>query len=134
MAVAARKENDSGPSVRAAIRPEWNPQIGDALNEMLKSEDISHTAAWQDLQGLSSDTQIDAIYAIPESAVYQGSRFVAPAIISVTLNYGSKNNHTSMTDSFPAEIKFRLVNKKDAKINHEIAIEEITVDTRSFYE
>ena len=134
MAVAARKENSSGPSVRAAMRPEWDLRIGDALNELLRSGDFSHTDAWHNLQELSSNTQVDAIYAISESAVYQSGRFVAPAIINVTLNYGGVSDHTSMADSFPAEIKFRISNTKSAQESPAISIEDITVDTRSFYE
>ena len=134
MAIAAKKNRNSGPSVRAAMRPEWNGGLGDVLNDMLLKEDITNTAAWLDLQAMSNNTEIDGIYVISESAVFQGNHFIAPAVINVTLNYGGKNDQTSMTDSFPAEIKFRINITNTARKSGEISIEDITVDTRSFYE
>jgi Predicted pPIWI-associating nuclease len=133
MTSLAKKSRDLGPSVRASFRPEWRNSLVSELEDAVKRIDIGSTEAGRELDSLSSHTEIDGIYAMPESAVYQGGRFFAPASISVTLNYGGKTDAERMTDTFPAEIEFHIEGSKGIAGEGKIVIDGITVDTRSFF-
>lgn len=120
-----------GPTVRASTRHEWDQRISEKLQAAVEGYDLASTHDWQPLEDLSTNTQLDEIYVLPESAIYRSGKFFSPATVGVTLNYGGKRDSTSMSDSYPAEVEFTIDGSgNDAKIT----IERIIVDTRSFYE
>lgn len=121
----------SGNAVRATSRAEWNSRISDQLQNAVEEYDIASTDDWQPLDEISTRTEIEEIYVMPESTVFRDGKFFAPATVSVTLNYGGKRDSTSMSDSYPAEVEFTIEGNDD---NAKIKIERIVVDTRSFYE
>ena len=130
VAIAARKSRDSTPSMRASGRSEWTDAVVAQLEEAVDKYDFSEARAWDELQALSSNTQIDGIYPFAESAVFQHGRFKVPATIAVTLNYGGKADPVSMTDSFPAEIEIEILASEKAD---QVVVRDISVDTSSFY-
>jgi Predicted pPIWI-associating nuclease len=130
VAIAAKKSNEGTPSMRASSRPEWTNAVIALLETAVDQYDLSRASAWDELQALSSNTQIDGIYPFAESAVFQHGRFKIPATIGVTLNYGGKADAVSMTDSFPAEIEIEILRPEKTV---EVVIRDISVDTSSFY-
>ena len=118
-------------SVRASARAEWKPGIEEKLQAAVDDFDFVSTDDWQDLDELSTKTELGEVYVLPESAVYRDGKFFAPATVSVTLNYGGRRDTTSMSDSYPAEVEFTI--NEDAP-DPDIRIVRIVVDTHSFYE
>ena len=116
--------------MRASGRPEWTNAVVAQLEAAVDEYDLSGASAWDELQALSSNTQIDGIYPFAESAVFEHGRFKVPATIGVTLNYGGKSDAVSMTDSFPAEIEIEILRLEKTV---EVVVRDITVDTSSFY-
>ncbi len=81
-----------------------------------------------DVSELSSNTIFEGLEISPDAIFKSGAEgFEASGIVYVELNYGGTRDPVSMPDSYPAVVKGTYGNGK-------AEIEEIDVDTSSFYE
>ena len=111
------------------LKPIENVRKRDAIIEAIEKYDVSETAAWDKLDRLSTHTDFDELDAVPEGIFESTSNdFEVVATVFVTLNYGGRKEQ-SMSDSYPAYVKGTYDEATQAA-----SIEEVVVDTSSFYE
>jgi predicted pPIWI-associating nuclease len=95
----------------------------------LNRDELEEYGAWSDLDELSSETTFEGIEPHPDGIFEtEKNHFEAIATVYVTLNYGSRKDRASMSDSYPARVAGTVAKKSDVKID------SITVDTSSFYQ
>lgn len=100
-----------------------------AIAEAIESLDPSAMGAWNDLDALSTHTELDGVDVIERSVKWSGKRFEAQAVVYVGLHYGKDDDEGfSTSDSFPGSVTGHV----DA--NDNIVIDAFSVDTSSFYE
>jgi len=94
----------------------------------LDLDQVERLGGWGPLKEISSATIFDGLEGSP-SGVFQTENggFEVSATAYVTLQYGGRSDHTSMSDSYPAVVKGRFDGGKPV-------IERIEVDNSSFYE
>lgn len=118
------------PSVdRPRLRPLEDAERRQAIIEAISNYELSMSSAWSDLDELSSHTIVEEFEANPDGIFETADDgFEAEATVYVTLNYGSRRDAASMTDSFPAHVR--------GHVNDEggVVIENVEVDTSSFFE
>jgi hypothetical protein len=108
-------KQDNHEKVRAVI---------DAVREF----DLSESAAWSDLDVLSTQTTVDGIEVDPEGVIIEnGNRFRGIANVYVALRYGSGPDSFETSDGFLGTFRGHL--EKDGVP----VIEEFTVDTAPFF-
>jgi hypothetical protein len=101
----------------------------DAVMDAVSSVELSETAAWSDLDSLSSHTSVDDIEAVPEGIFEAGDNgFEAVATVYVDLNYGGRKDSFSTSDSLPAQVQGHF--EPDGRA----IVDSVSVDTSSFYE
>jgi hypothetical protein len=106
-------------------KPEWI----DAVMNAISAVDLRTYRAWSDLTALSSNTHVREIQAIPEGIFQRGEQsFTAVATVYVDLNNNEGKDDFSTTDSFPAEVEGHFESRNRA------VVDEVSVDTTSFYE
>ena len=100
----------------------------DAVMDAVSSVELTETAAWSDLDSLSTHTHIVDIDAVPEWIFrVGGDGFTAVATVYVDLNYGDRDDAFSTPDSFPAEVKGHF------DPNGKAIVDAVSIDTSSFY-
>ena len=97
-----------------------------AAIDSLTVDDFRQLGIWQDLDELSSRTEFEAIGADEASVVLAGERFEAVADLYVLLHYGTGDDEESLSDTYLATIRGKA-------IGNTVDIDEISVDTSSFY-
>jgi len=105
-------------------------QLG-AVIDAIDKFDIQSSSAWKDLDALSERTSVDEIQVVPEGIFTTDEGFTAVATVYVILGYGDKNDATSTTESFPAQVEGHFEN--DAPRLKAI-VDRFSVDTSSFNE
>jgi Predicted pPIWI-associating nuclease len=85
--------------------------------------ELSQTAAWSDLDMLSSNTHIEAIEVFEDEIRADGARFVGPINVHVTLQYPED---VTLSETFPG--RFEATWK-----DNQPSIDKLEVDTSSFY-
>ncbi|CAA7621732.1 hypothetical protein MTBLM5_400012 [Magnetospirillum sp. LM-5] len=81
-----------------------------------------------ELDQLSNRTEFDGVDVIDESIQTSDEKFEADVIVYVGLSYGGRNDEITTSDNLPGHIKGRLTE------DGQIVIDDLTVDTSSFYE
>lgn len=100
-----------------------------AIIEAVGGYDIASSHAWSDLDELSKHTEVEALEPNPDGIFeIDDDRFEATATVYVTLNYGDRKDSTSISDSFPVHVRGKI------KKGNKIIIEDVKVDTTSFYQ
>jgi Predicted pPIWI-associating nuclease len=102
-------------------------QIRRRIAEAVQKTEVTLTEAWQELNLLSSNTQIDTIEIFENEIRIDADRFEGPLTWYVVLRYGAgTSDPVETSESFPGSFEGRLVD--NAPI-----IDSMTVDTSSFY-
>jgi hypothetical protein len=123
--VAGKERNQAD----AQLTPMEDPSHIEAVLKAIEEYDILDSDAWNKLDEISSQTQIESIEPDPDGLFEEpDGHFQAVGSIYVTLNYGGKRDATSMSDSYPFHAFGRLADDGSA------SVERIEVDTSSFYE
>jgi hypothetical protein len=127
-----RPVSTAPPSARSGgaptLRPLSNRPKLDAVMDAVSSVELTETAAWSDLDSLSTHTHIVDIDAVPEWIFrVGGDGFTAVATVYVDLNYGVRDDAFSTPDSFPAEVKGHF------DPNGKAIVDAVSIDTSSFY-
>lgn len=91
--------------------------------EAVRDVELTETAAWSDLDVLSSRTVIEAIEVFEDEIRTTGDNFEGPINVHVTLQYPE---NITMSETFPGRFEGRW--KSDKAV-----IENVSVDTSSFY-
>jgi hypothetical protein len=100
-----------------------------AILDMMDDYDLSDSTAWNKLDMLSTHTHVDTIEVDPEGIIIEDNKtFRGVANVYVSLEYGSKRDSFTTSDSFLGHFKGHF-GPKNAPI-----IDEFDVDTSSFYE
>lgn len=92
------------------------------IAEAVRSIELTETAAWSDLDVLSSRTMIEAIEVFEDEIRAFGDTFEGLINVHVTLQY----SEITMSETFPGRFEGRW------KANKPV-IENVSVDTSSFY-
>lgn len=112
----------------ARLTDQWSPELADALERAVEDYDLPASDDWGPLDELSQSTAFDGFDLDPDSTVIVDGTFRTPGTVFVTLNYDSNSDEPiSMSDSFPMIVRFKV-------IDNAVQIEEIEVDTSSFFE
>lgn len=120
--------NIAGTSVRADRLKGWK-EIASKLETVVKSLDLQPYEAWADLDLLSGRTIVEGIRLDTSSGVQvSDNTYIVPGTVFVELNYGNNDDAVTSHGAYPIQIGFSLEEDND------IHIEDIEVDTRSFYE
>lgn len=116
---------DSKPSL-TPIREE---ELREAIIAAIEGYDLTESEAWSQLDELSSHTKVEGVEPNPDGIFQKGeNNFEVVGTVYVTLNYGSIRDRASMSDSYPIQIRGKL------EEGNEIKIDSVEVDTSSFYE
>ena len=107
-----------------------NDEKLDAILEAVQTYDLPSSPVWHKLDEMSSHTEFEELDANPEGIFERpDGSFEVVGTAYVRLNYGGKDDQSSMSDSYPTRISGLFDEKtKTAKIT------EVDVDTSSFYE
>lgn len=94
----------------------------------LELDQVQELGGWDPLAEISAATIFDGLEGSP-SGVFEtdSDGFEVSATAYVTLQYGGRNDHVSMSDSYPAIVRGRFDGGKPI-------FTEIEVDNSSFYE
>lgn len=112
-----------------AIRSVTDGAKRSAIMDAIAAYDVPGSSAWGALDELSSHTEFEEADAVPEGIFEKSSDdFEAVATVYITLNYGDKNDQSSMSDSYPAHVHGRYDPQAETA-----SIVDFTVDTSSFY-
>lgn len=115
--------------VDAQLTPIKNPGRIEAILKAIEEYDIAVSDAWNKLDEISSQTQVESIEPDPDGLFEEpDGRFQAVGSIYVTLNYGGRRDATSMSDSYPFHAFGHLGDDGSA------SVDRMEVDTSSFYE
>lgn len=110
---------------------EDDPRLDDVIEAIsaLDADDVLRGATANDLDELSSATLFEGIEPSPDGVflVKGTEKFEATATIYVTLQYGGSRDGVTMSDSYPAYVTGHF--GRDG-----VHIDDVTVDTSSFYE
>jgi hypothetical protein len=91
-------------------------------------DEFSAKSVGNAIDDLSTNTVFEGLEISPDTIFSsKGDSFEASGIVYVELNYGGSRDPVSMPDSYPAVVRGKYSNGK-------ADIEEIDVDTSSFYE
>lgn len=93
------------------------------IAEAVRNIELTETAAWSDLDVLSSRTMIEAIEVFEDEIRAFDDAFEGPINVHVTLQYPE---NITMSETFPGRFEGRW------KANKPV-IENVSVDTSSFY-
>ena len=118
------------PRDTSPLSPIKDPELRNAIMDAVSNYKISESNAQDELNELSSHTEVEAIEANNEGIFISGSNnFEANATIYVVLHYGDKKEPFSTTDTFPVHVTGTFdANKKSVKIRNFI------VDTTAFFD
>ena len=100
-----------------------------SIIEAVEKYDIASSPDWDALGQLSNRTEFEALEASPDG-IFEGpsESFQVVGDVYVTLNYGGKDDGSSMSDSYPVQLTGKFDRKtKRASIDH------VSIDTSSFY-
>jgi hypothetical protein len=100
------------------------PAKARAIANAVRNTELSETAAWSDLDVLSSNTHVEGIEVFEEEIRAVGGRFEGPINVHVTLNYPED---VTISETFPG--RFEATWEGDHPL-----IESMVIDTASFYE
>ena len=91
--------------------------------------DISECQAWGDLDALSTHTEFNGLEVNPETVEWlDGKRFKVSVMIHVGPQYGKDAEEgLSTTDGYPGQLVEHLQGDK-------VVVDDVSVDTSSFYE
>ena len=118
------------PKIQTMLQPVDDGTKRDAIIEAIANYDVSESSDWAKLDELSTHTEFEEIDAVPEGIFESTSGdFEVIATVFVTLNYGSRKEQTSMSDSYPAYVKGTY-----DEVTQTVSIKEVSVDTSSSYE
>ena len=107
-----------------------DPETRRSILDAVSSFDVTTSSAWDDLDQLSNRTMFEGLEANPDGVFIESpGSFRAVANVYVTLNYGDNRDSTSMSDSYPVEVQGKI----DPQ-SHEVSIDDLKIDTSSFYE
>lgn len=105
-----------------------NHQKVRAVIDAVRGLELSETAAWSDLDALSSQTTVDGIEVDPEGVIFEDeNRFRGIANVYVALRYGSGSDSFETSDGFLGTFRGHI------KKNGAPVVEEFTVDTTPFF-
>lgn len=93
------------------------------IAEAVRDTELSETAAWNDLDILSSNTHVEAIEVFEDEIRTEGDSFEGPINVHVTLQYPED---VTMSETFPGRFQGRWDGRKPV-------VEHVSVDTSSFY-
>lgn len=92
------------------------------IAEAVRNVEIVDTEAWPKLDSLSSKTLVEAVEVFEDEIRFDGTRFVGPINVHVTLQYAKD---VTLSETFPGRFEARW--KGDAP-----SIDRLLVDTSSF--
>ncbi|WP_395944055.1 hypothetical protein [Brevundimonas sp.] len=116
----------------APLEADRRSQVIDAISD-LSAEDEVLSDAMGDLSLLSKATVFDGIDPSPDGIFKVGksdeksNTFEANATVYVTLQYGGSKDGVAMSDAYPASVAGHFEQDR-------VVIDQVTVNTRSFYE
>jgi hypothetical protein len=90
--------------------------------------DLTRYSAWDDLDSLSWHTEVEAVEPLESQIFLEENRFAGNCVVYVQLNYGDGDDVVSMSDSYPGKFSGHINN------NDTVVIDDVEVDTSSFYE
>lgn len=100
-----------------------------AIAEAVENSNVTDFEAWNALDALSTHTEFDGVDVAEESLRWDDKKFVADVTVFIGLHYGKGDDDgISTSDSFPGEISGHMDNDGN------VVIDELTVDTSTFYE
>jgi hypothetical protein len=119
------------PATIANIHKDWFDDLPERLSEAVDEYNLPETDDWSALAELSSQTLFEGIEVYGGDAVFEKSRFVAPATVYVKLVYDPNSSDPAEIDeSYPARVFFSIKGKKTDK---QVEVHRIEVDTSSFF-
>jgi hypothetical protein len=109
------------------LKPVTDPDRIDAILRAIEEFDIVGSEGWGNLDELSSNTELEGVEPNPEG-IFESPDMTFQAIgsVYVTLNYGGKQDSTSMSDSYPFHAFGRFEPDGHA------LVQQFKVDTSSF--
>lgn len=100
-----------------------------AVMDAVENYELAESAAWSDLDALSTHTYIDGIEIDPEGVILEDNRFHGVMNVYVLLTYGSdKEDGFETSDAFLGQFEGHFNPEGKA------VIDNLTVDTSPFYE
>jgi len=103
--------------------------LSSRIVQAVQGLDLTETPAWNDLDALSTHTEVDGVDAHPDGIAVEGGNFQGLMTVYVALQYGKDRDEGFITsDSIPGEFSGHLDENGKPVIDH------IKVDTRRFYE
>jgi hypothetical protein len=111
------------------------PEQADRIAEVIadKAPDLTEYSAWDKLDALSSNTEIEAVEVLENQVFIEDNDFAGNCVVYVQLNYGQGRDMTGMTANFPGRFRGHFEDFDDDN-NNVIIVDDIEVDTSSFYE
>ena len=100
-------------------------RIAEAVSNV--APDLTPYSAWNDLDALSSHTEVEAVEPLESQIFLEGDRFAGNCVVYVQLNYGDGDDGASMSDSYPGKFRGHMDDGS-------VVIDDIEVDISSFYE
>ncbi|WP_333897270.1 hypothetical protein [Brevundimonas aurantiaca] len=110
------------------IEDERLPKVVGAISDLTADDEVL-SETMSDLGTLSAATLFEGIDPSPDGIfqVSGSNAFEANATVYVTLQYGGAKDGAAMSDAYPASVSGHFDNDK-------VVIDQVSVDTRSFYE
>lgn len=95
--------------------------------DALRKTDFTSLEGWEELEELSSHTELDDIEIFEEEITIKDDKFSGPINVYVLLNYGDDDDESSISSGFPGSVIGHFEGGKPK-------IDRIDVNTSSFYE
>jgi hypothetical protein len=90
------------------------------------ADDLTPYSAWNELDALSSHTEVEAVEPLESQIFLEENRFAGNCVVYVQLNYGDRGDSASLSDSYPGKFRGHMDDGF-------VMIDDIEVDTSSFY-
>jgi hypothetical protein len=101
-------------------------RIADAVDAA--QQDLGRFSAGRDLDQLSSRTEVDHIDMMRDGIFKEDVSFTGICTFYVDLNYGQGDDAVSFPEAFPGKVHGHIDDNED------VIIDDMTVDTTSFYQ